>query len=89
MFPYLCIYLFQGANLMGLYGCALLNEAGFRKVYCHDISRERLRLVPKFGGVPVYVENSKFKCTFLYLLIDFKKLTILLACMHTCLKVSC
>lgn len=46
---------------MGLYGCALLNEAGFRKVYCHDISRERLRLVPKFGGIPVYVENSMFK----------------------------
>lgn len=46
---------------MGLYGCALLNEAGFCKVYCHDISRERLRLVPKFGGIPVYVENSMYK----------------------------
>ncbi|XP_054723767.1 LOW QUALITY PROTEIN: L-threonine 3-dehydrogenase-like [Uloborus diversus] len=47
----------QGANLMGLYACALLRESGFREVYCHDICRERLRLVPRFGGRPVLVES--------------------------------
>ncbi|KFM78709.1 L-threonine 3-dehydrogenase, partial [Stegodyphus mimosarum] len=52
------IAVIQGANLMGLYGCALLLEAGFVKVYCHDVSRERLRLVPKFGGIPVLVEKE-------------------------------
>ncbi|XP_054723727.1 L-threonine 3-dehydrogenase-like [Uloborus diversus] len=48
----------QGANLMGLYACALLRESGFREVYCHDICRERLRLVPRFGGRPVLVESG-------------------------------
>ncbi|KAG8181970.1 hypothetical protein JTE90_026908 [Oedothorax gibbosus] len=48
----------QGANLMGLYGCALLHEAGYKKVFCHDISCERLRLVPKFGGIPVLVAKE-------------------------------
>lgn len=43
---------------MGLYGCALLHEAGFKKVFCHDISCERLRLVPKFGGIPVLVAKD-------------------------------
>ncbi|GFY59374.1 uncharacterized protein TNIN_492431 [Trichonephila inaurata madagascariensis] len=52
------VAIIQGANLMGLYGCALLHEAGFVKVFCHDISRERLRLVPRFGGIPVLVEKD-------------------------------
>ncbi|KAF8795544.1 L-threonine 3-dehydrogenase like protein [Argiope bruennichi] len=52
------VAIIQGANLMGLYGCALLHEAGFVKVFCHDISRERLRLVPRFGGIPVLVEKE-------------------------------
>nr|XP_042899673.1 L-threonine 3-dehydrogenase isoform X2 [Parasteatoda tepidariorum] len=52
------VAIIQGANLMGLYGCALLHEAGFIKVFCHDVSRERLRLVPRFGGIPVLVERD-------------------------------
>ncbi|XP_076333374.1 L-threonine 3-dehydrogenase-like [Tachypleus tridentatus] len=42
----------QGAGLLGLYGCALLHETGYSRVYCQDVNMERLRLVPKFSGIP-------------------------------------
>ncbi|XP_013399460.1 uncharacterized protein LOC106165699 isoform X1 [Lingula anatina] len=47
----------QGAGLLGLYGTALLKECGYRKVYCTDISEDRLKLVTHFGGIP-YSANS-------------------------------
>lgn len=43
----------QGCGLLGIYGCALLHEAGFNKVFCSDINPERLAMVSKFGGIPL------------------------------------
>jgi len=38
---------------LGIYGCALLREAGFNKVFCSDVNPERLAMVQKFGGIPL------------------------------------
>jgi len=43
----------QGCGLLGIYGCALLREAGFNKVFCSDVNPERLAMVQKFGGIPL------------------------------------
>ncbi|XP_071951983.1 L-threonine 3-dehydrogenase-like [Antedon mediterranea] len=45
--------LIQGAGLFGIYGCAILHQAGYSKVYCTDYISERLKLVNWFGGVPI------------------------------------
>ena len=37
---------------MGLYGCALLRELGFLKVFVNDVRQDRLMMVTKFGGIP-------------------------------------
>lgn len=42
----------QGAGLLGLYGCAILRERGFKHVWCMDIDQNRLLMVPRFGGIP-------------------------------------
>ncbi|XP_070566847.1 L-threonine 3-dehydrogenase-like isoform X2 [Ptychodera flava] len=44
--------LIQGAGMLGLYGCALLNEAGCAKVYCTDINKDRLARARNFGAIP-------------------------------------
>ncbi|KAK3733252.1 hypothetical protein QZH41_011094 [Actinostola sp. cb2023] len=49
--------LIQGAGLLGVYGCALLHEAGY-KVYCSDVNPERLEMVSKFGAIPVLPGES-------------------------------
>lgn len=45
--------LVQGAGLLGLYACALLRARGVARVYCADLSPQRLALVPDFGGIPL------------------------------------
>jgi putative phosphonate catabolism associated alcohol dehydrogenase len=42
----------QGAGLLGLFGCALLREKGWRRVVVVDTNVDRLGLVPAFGGEP-------------------------------------
>lgn len=51
------LFLLQGCGLLGIYGCALLHEAGFNKVFCSDINPERLAMVSKFGGIPLVAGN--------------------------------
>nr|XP_006816524.1 PREDICTED: sorbitol dehydrogenase-like [Saccoglossus kowalevskii] len=46
------LVLVQGAGMLGLYGCALLKEAGCAKVYCADINSDRLSQVSEFGAIP-------------------------------------
>jgi len=48
----------QGCGLLGIYGCALLHEAGFSKVFCSDINADRLAMVKKFGGIPLQAGQS-------------------------------
>jgi len=43
----------QGAGLLGLYGCALLRERGVSRIFCVDVSPDRLARVSQFGGIPV------------------------------------
>lgn len=43
----------QGGGLLGLYACAWLRHQGVEKVFCTDLSQERLALVAEFGGIPV------------------------------------
>ena len=38
----------------------LLQEAGFRKVYCSDIEPKRLEIVQRFGGIPVITGKIGF-----------------------------
>lgn len=52
------VALIQGCGLLGIYGCVLLREAGFSKVYCSDIEPKRLKMVQKFGGIPVIAGGS-------------------------------
>lgn len=40
----------QGAGMLGIYGCALLNERGLR-VFCLDVDNSRLTMAEKFGGI--------------------------------------
>ena len=43
----------QGAGLLGLYGCALLKECGWKEVVVVDRQPVRLLSVPHFGGTPM------------------------------------
>lgn len=45
--------LVQGAGLLGLYACAMLNRRGVENVFCCDVNEHRLGLVSAFGGVPL------------------------------------
>lgn len=40
--------------MLGLYGCALLNELGFNKVYCSGNKKVRDDLIRSFGGIPIF-----------------------------------
>ncbi|XP_015751413.1 PREDICTED: L-threonine 3-dehydrogenase-like [Acropora digitifera] len=53
-----CLSLFKGCGLLGIYGSALLHEAGFSKVFCSDINADRLTMVKKFGGIPLQAGMS-------------------------------
>ncbi|XP_023209881.1 uncharacterized protein LOC111612845 [Centruroides sculpturatus] len=48
----------QGAGLFGIYSCAALYRGGY-KVYCLDVKEERLKLVPKFGGIPILTKDNQ------------------------------
>jgi len=48
----------QGAGLLGLYGCALLRQRGWRRVLVVDPRPQRLIPVPRFGGTPVLPNHS-------------------------------
>ncbi|CAF0709770.1 unnamed protein product [Brachionus calyciflorus] len=61
--------LIQGDGMLGLYGCALLKELGFEKVYCSGNKKIRDDLVMGFGGIPIIDEvkeleneTNKFDC---------------------------
>lgn len=47
----------------------LLQEAGFRKVYCSDIEPKRLEIVQRFGGIPVITGKIGF---FTFLLVEIQ-----------------
>ena len=49
---------FQGAGLLGLFGCVLLKERGFLNVYVTDVSEARLQHVSKFGGLAFNLNGS-------------------------------
>ncbi|XP_022780350.1 uncharacterized protein LOC111321670 isoform X2 [Stylophora pistillata] len=51
--PYDTVVVIQGCGLLGIYGCVLLHEAGFCKVFCVGTNPKRLEMVPKFGGIPI------------------------------------
>ncbi|ROT84171.1 putative L-idonate 5-dehydrogenase, partial [Penaeus vannamei] len=53
------VALIQGAGMLGMYGAALLKEAGFTKVFCVDVNRSRLGRVAEFGGIPVHPEHEE------------------------------
>ena len=45
--------------MLGLYGCALLKEMGFKTVYCSGyFETTRNELVKKFGAIPI--QNGSF-----------------------------
>lgn len=45
--------LIQGGGLLGLYACAWLRYRGVERVFCTDLSPDRLALAPDFGGIAV------------------------------------
>jgi len=45
--------LIQGGGLLGLYGCALLRDAGVKSVYCTEPHPQRRESIKQFGGTPV------------------------------------
>ena len=45
--------LVQGGGLLGLYACAWLRFRGVERVFCTDLSAERLSMVAEFGGMAV------------------------------------
>ena len=48
----------QGAGLLGLYGCALLRDRGWKRVLVVETRRERLSWISAFGGEPVIASDS-------------------------------
>ncbi|XP_072051199.1 L-threonine 3-dehydrogenase-like [Amphiura filiformis] len=47
------VALVQGAGLLGIFGCTLLHEAGYEKVYCADVNVDKLKLISRFGAIPL------------------------------------
>ncbi|PIK54446.1 putative L-idonate 5-dehydrogenase [Apostichopus japonicus] len=45
--------LIQGCGALGVYGCALLHDAGFSKIVCSDKIPTRLKLIRNFGGIGI------------------------------------
>ena len=45
--------LVQGGGMLGVYACAILRRRGVEKVFCCDVSQQRLTLLPLFGGIPL------------------------------------
>lgn len=43
----------QGAGLLGVYGAALLTEAGVPTVLCTDVDAHRLEIAQAFGAIPI------------------------------------
>ena len=50
----------QGAGLLGLYACAILNERGVNHIFCVDIQEQRLQLVSQFGGIAIDGRAHKY-----------------------------
>lgn len=50
--------LVQGGGLLGLYACAWLHHSGVERVFCADLSPDRLALVPEFGGIALPTDAS-------------------------------
>ncbi len=51
--------LIQGAGLLGLFGCALLRDLGWKRVLVVDPHPDRLALVANFGGEPLSSEDGQ------------------------------
>eukprot|EP01126_Amoeba_proteus_P041206 TRINITY_DN4422_c0_g1_i11.p1 TRINITY_DN4422_c0_g1~~TRINITY_DN4422_c0_g1_i11.p1 ORF type:complete len:208 (+),score=51.83 TRINITY_DN4422_c0_g1_i11:545-1168(+) len=51
--------LFQGAGLLGLYGCAFCKKKGIPNIFCSDVLPNRLELVEKFGGIPIVSRGTE------------------------------
>lgn len=49
----------QGAGLLGLYGCALLEEAGVENIYCTEIDPTRKEWIQRFGGTPIDASTAE------------------------------
>ncbi len=47
------VALVQGGGLLGIYAVAWLRSLGIEKVFCADLSPERLASVEAFGGIPL------------------------------------
>ncbi len=43
----------QGGGLLGVYACAVLRQRGVKRVFCSDLSEQRLALAAEFGGDPL------------------------------------
>ncbi|WP_438479741.1 zinc-binding dehydrogenase [Oleiharenicola lentus] len=50
----------QGAGLLGIYACALLQQRGVKRVFCTDLSDQRLALVREFGGIPLRADPANW-----------------------------
>jgi D-arabinose 1-dehydrogenase-like Zn-dependent alcohol dehydrogenase len=48
--------LVQGGGLLGIYAVAWLKALGVEKVFCADLSAERLASVEAFGGIPLQAD---------------------------------
>lgn len=53
--------LIQGGGLLGLYACAWLSYSGVERIFCTDLSPDRLALVPEFGGIAVPADSAMKK----------------------------
>jgi len=51
--------LIQGAGLLGLFGCALLRDLGWKRVLVVDPHPDRLAAVANFGGEPLSSEDGQ------------------------------
>ena len=47
--------LIQGDGMLGLYGCVLLKELGFKHVYCSGNHPGRDKLVSRLGAIPLSI----------------------------------
>ena len=51
--------LVQGDGMLGLYGCVLLKEFGFKHVYCSGNHPGRDKLIERLGAIPINIGNKR------------------------------
>ena len=74
--------LIQGDGMLGLYGCVLLKELGFKHVYCSGNHPGRDKLVSRLGAIPLSIGTIEANFATLYKNITLRMIRFMSASYH-------